>query len=126
MTLNELMEFGTVVLSDGAGNVSVADRSDAPAVYEVVYLTLDADGQSTNDDVQGLYEGWTLLSGFTGQHGYNGPVMHDSEYIGGGMESHIRTTAGYYVALIVDGLPDDQDADENVPIGWAVAYRGAP
>jgi hypothetical protein len=94
--------------------------------------------------------GWTLLSGFTGQDGYNGPVMHASEYVGGGLERHIRETPGYYVVLIVNALehhvwqesrftstttcercgllPLDADDMETTcqsdePAGWAVAYK---
>lgn len=63
--------------------------------------------------------GWNLLTGYTGQCGYNGPVMHPSEYIGGGMERDILANPGWYVVTAVMG---DEDYE---PYGWAVAYLPA-
>jgi hypothetical protein len=65
-----------------------------------------------------------LLDGFSGQYGYSGPIMHPSEFIGGGMERHIRETPGLYVAVVVTDL-DVDDGDDDA-VGWAVAYREAP
>lgn len=118
-SLNEQMSFGHVVSSDGDGNVT--DVSGMLA-NEVVYLALDVDGQSHDDDFQDLYAGWTALPGFTGQYAYRGPVMHPSEYIGGRLETFIRENAGFYVAVVVDGLEPDEN-DEHPSIGWAILYR---
>lgn len=60
---------------------------------------------------------WVLLDGFSGQQGYSGPLMHQSEFIGGGLERHIRENPGLYVALVAYPLDDDE------PTEWAVAYR---
>jgi len=115
-SLNDLMEFGRVVRSDGAGNVSDSDVPDSVqyGAPEMVYVLLDSDGQAIRDwavgsdfTIEGVPDDWTLLTGFTGQYGYNGALMHPSEFIGGGLERHIRENAGYYVAVIVDGLLDD-------------------
>lgn len=118
------MSFGHVVYSDGNGNVT--DKYAAARVYgpEVVYQDLDADGQGIDDEIHNLPEGWTTLRGFTGQYGSNGPVMHASEYIGGALENHIRENAGYYVAVVVDGIGPDEasDDEEDTNIGWAVAF----
>lgn len=107
--LNDVMGFDYVVLSDGRGHVHPTDV-DAPAL----------DGLY-DDDMQ-LADGWELLGGFSGQHGYDGPVMHESEFIGGGMERHIRSNAGLYVALIVWGDPGCPEVGDEV-VGWAVAFR---
>lgn len=123
--LNELMSFGHVVRSDGEGNVT-DDFSPKPLANEVVYQVLDADGQSPDDEVEDLYSGWTLLNGFTGQHGYRGAFMHSSEYIGGALEDHIKAHAGYYVAVVVDAMPQGDEESENEEpenIGWAVAFK---
>lgn len=64
-------------------------------------------------------DGWTLLSGFTGQYGYRGPVMHASETIGGGLARHILSTPGDYAVATVD------DIDTGEPSGWVVLYREA-
>lgn len=128
-SLNELMSFGHVVVSDGQGNVT--DEVGHPYGPEIVYVTLDGDGQAIKrpgaadfDIEMNGYGDWELLRGFTGQHGYNGAILHDSEYIGWGLETHIRENAGYYVAVIVDGLEDDPDGEAaTVPVGWAVAFK---
>lgn len=117
VSLNKVMEFGHVVQSDGRGKITDMDGIGP----EIVYLLLDADGQSLDDDILDMPEGWELLTGFTGQDSYHGPVMHPSEYVGGRMGSHIRENAGYYCAVMVDGFPEENG--ESVPIGWAVAYR---
>lgn len=40
----------------------------------------------------------------------------------GGLERDILATPGYYVALVAETYPEDDDS-ESEPIGWAVAYR---
>lgn len=57
---------------------------------------------------------WEALVGYTGQHGYIGPVMHPSEFIGGRLEADILQTPGVYVVVSVE--TDDPDN----PVGWAV------
>ncbi len=66
--------------------------------------------------------GWDgLLTGFTGQYAYNGPCMHESEYVGGGLERYILENPGWYcVTAITDGDSEDSDL-----CGWAVAYKEA-
>lgn len=127
--LNDAMSFGRVVYSDGNGTIVTNATTRGMLANEIVYLLLDDDGQSLDDDYQDLYFGWQALSGFTGQHGYNGSAMHPSEYIGGRMERYIRENAGYYVAVVVDGqyANDGHDDDtEDMSIGWALLYRESP
>lgn len=109
--LNDVMGFDHVVLSDGRGNVRRVDV-DSSAL----------DGLHVDD--MRLPDGWELLDGFSGQHGYDGPVMHESEFIGGGLERYIRANAGLYVAVIVwgDAAPECRE-DGDVIDGWAVAFR---
>lgn len=123
-SLNDVMSFGHVI--HVAENGTVTDGDDMPAkIYgnEVVYLILDDDGQSLDDDYQDIYAGWSAFTaGYTSQHGYRGPTMHSCESIGGRLARDILTTPGYYVAVVVDGeYADDRDTDgEDVNIGWAV------
>lgn len=63
-------------------------------------------------------QGWTLLSGWTGQHGYRGPVMHPSEYLGGRLADHVLATPGDYAVVALDDSDDDPGAG-----GWVVAHR---
>lgn len=103
--LNSMMEFDHVieVLDDG----SIVDRSDiiAPSLF---------DGQLDSSD-------WILLNGFSGQYCYGGPIMHPSEYIGGGIADYIVSNPGIYVSLV--SYCDSDDGDDLDVDGWAIAYR---
>lgn len=98
--LNEIMDFDHVIEVHEDG--SITDRPD-------IYAPDLHDGE--------VGSGWKLLNGFSGQDRYAGPIMHQSEYIGGGMERFIRESPGVYVALV------DYPLDDTEPDGWAVAYR---
>lgn len=138
--LNDVMEFDHVVEVHKDGTVTDCD------IHGYFYLSVDSEGNDHFD----MSAGWELLTGFTGQYSYNGPVMHSSEFIGGGLEKHIRETPGYYVALVVEatgehewqyarltgnkscaqcGLFPIDEYDEQSecrreePAGWAVAYK---
>jgi len=99
-TLNDMMEFDHVIRVHADGTVT-----DEPGVY----------APDLHDDDEPI--GWTLLDGYSGQYGYSGPIMHASEYIGGGLARDILATPGVYVAL-VNYLSDDEE-----PEGWAVARK---
>lgn len=107
-TLNDIMEFDHVIEVHEDG--SITDRRDlyAPELH---------DGELEGDE-------WTLLNGFSGQDRYAGPIMHQSEYIGGGMERHIRENPGIYVSLVAYYTPENPDDNDGDDIeGWAVAFR---
>ena len=107
-TLNEAMDFDSVIYSHGDGTVSDAHTMRSPYVY----IAEQEDGTWVGE---ALDEPWELVDGFSG------PYMHASEYVGGGLARHILETAGYYVAVVVTPVPldecEDVDSDE-----WAVAY----
>lgn len=65
---------------------------------------------------------WEALTGMTGQHGYNGAVMHPSELIGAGIAQTLSwLTVDEPVTFTVTTVADDEtDGD---PIGWAIVYR---
>lgn len=141
-TLSDRMDFDHVVQVHEDGTVT---DMPYPGRREFWAPTL-MDGEIDSDD-------WTLLHGFTGQYGYNGPIMHNSEYIGGALERHILETPGVYVALVGywssrcihceayvredehGSWVDDSDGDgcdspsgvhestDDNAEGWAVAYR---
>jgi hypothetical protein len=134
-TLNDLMDFGHVVYSDGNGNVTDQHTDGPQFAPEGITDYLDNDA-SSSDDFEPLPDGWELLDGFSGQQGYRGPVMHSSEVIAGHLERHIRSTPGYFVALVVTGIHEDDctcsapdyckyagdNAVESDDYGWAVAH----
>jgi hypothetical protein len=75
--------------------------ADAPAgIYAPEYYS-DTDAE----ELAGA--GWEALTGYTGQYGYNGPHMHASEYLGGGLARDILATPGVYVVVVVNVLPDN-------------------
>lgn len=99
-------------------------------------IRVNADG-SVDDSVSGVYapeahdpdpsdtelNGWTLLNGYSGQYGYAGPWLHNSEFIGGGLARDILATPGLYVAVYAT-YTDEEDPDGETFIeGWAVAHR---
>lgn len=100
-TLNDLMEFDHVIRVNDDGSVSEPRNVYAPSLYE--------DGLDT--------PGWSLMNGYSGQDRYSGPLMHQSEYVGGGMARDILATSGDYV--VVANYTDDEDG----PTEWAVAFR---
>ena len=119
-SLNDEMDFDHPVTVGPDGTVRDADRG----IYapELIMFT-DEDGQAepgSDEELQrqARASGWELLTGWTGQHAYRGPVMHPSEFVGGRLAEHIIATPGTYVVTAVE--TDDGD-DE--PAGWAIAYR---
>lgn len=118
MDLNSVMETDHVIRVHDDGTVSEpAGEVWAPELHALSY----EDGShtaETDPDLcrQAADAGWALESGWTGQHGYNGPCMHASEFIGGGLATHILATPGYWVAVLVN-------EDDGDPESWAVAYR---
>lgn len=105
MPLDDLMEFDHVIYSYGDG--ANAEVTDINTPY--------FEGEDC------LEEGWELLQGFTGQYDYNGPAMHPSEYVGGGLARYILENPGYYVTLYWFEYDDDgEEYDEGL---WYVARK---
>lgn len=104
-SLNDIMEIDHVIVVGPDGTITDAPDGReywAPSLYDSELDSAD----------------WSLMNGYSGQYGYAGPIMHNSEYIGGGLERDIRATPGVYVAL-VNTDSDDPERSE----GWAVAFR---
>jgi hypothetical protein len=121
-TLNQIMEFDHVIRVGPDGTIT----GKVPGVHAPeLLMSTDDDGQILDEHErdyigQAKRQGWELLSGWTGQSGYSGVVMHASEYVGGRLEDHIRETPGLYAVISVETDDDSEDA-----AGWAVAYREA-
>ncbi|WP_100514117.1 hypothetical protein [Mycobacteroides abscessus] len=126
MSLNDEMQFDRIIRVNPDGTVTDSPRNDH---FDGVSEVLADDGRSL-DRIEGLPAGWKLLRGWTGQHGYNGVLMHTSEVVGGGLEKHILETPGDYVCLIANGIREndtaeqvDEHRDEDTGYGWWIAYR---
>ena len=70
------------------------------------------------DAVTAGVDGWKAVSGFSGQHDYDGALMHPSEFIGGGLEKHILETPGYYAVEVVA-----DEEDEDIDAGWVLLHK---
>lgn len=94
------------------GQVTERLDLDGPQVYHDPTNDIEVDGS----------EHWRALTGYTGQYGYRGAVMHASEYVGGGLLRDMLDDPGVYVLTVVEVLPeDDEDGDEfPEPAGWAI------
>lgn len=124
--LNDVMEFDHVIRVAEAARVTDAE----PGIYAPgVCVELDADGQITADAEATMIEaveaaGWDLMTGYTGQYGYRGPIMHPSEFVGGSLAEDILSAPGLYVVVEVSGLaPEDAEDTGDDPIGWVVARK---
>jgi hypothetical protein len=117
--LDEIMEFDHPVRVGEDG--SVCDGLEGVYAPELVMET-DDDGQILDQHEQDYIDqarrqGWELLTGWTGQYSYHGPIMHASEFVGGALADHISETPGTYVVISVECGQDSQ------PAGWAVARK---
>jgi hypothetical protein len=85
--LSDLMEFDHPVTVHEDGTVT-----DGPAgIYAPTLYDDELDSSS-----------WELMNGYSGQYGYGGPIMHPSEFIGGGMARDILAEPGTYVAIVAN------------------------
>lgn len=105
--LNDIMSFDHVIQVHADGAVTEPSGVYAPELHD--------------GEIEGRE--WTLLTGYTGQYGYRGPIMHDSEYVGGYLADDILAEPGVYVAL-VNYLSDPEGGNSSGGLeGWAVARR---
>lgn len=124
--LAAMMEFDHVVYVDRTGT---AMHDSGEMIAPELRIEIDDDGQQVaypeGETIieQATAQGWTLLSGYTGQYGYNGPVMHSSETISGGLAEDILKQRGWYVAVAVECEGPDPEGDYP-PAGWAIAFKG--
>jgi len=88
--LQAIADFDHPFIVADDGSLSDAVGVYAPEVWN-----------SETNDIEIMGNGWEALTGYTGQHGYHGAVMHASEYIGGGLADDILATPGTYVAVVV-------------------------
>jgi hypothetical protein len=119
--LDTVMEMDHVIQIHADGSITEPEGVYAPEVL----VETDDDGQILARDETAMIrsvraQGWTLLTGYTGQYGYRGPLMHPSEYIGGKLEEDMKDDPAYYVAVAVETLDDNDE-----PAGWVVARRDA-
>ena len=107
--LNTAVEFDSPFRVTPEGEVeSVYPDVFPPSAYHV-------EGER-EPDIDGL--GWEFVDGYSGQHGYSGPVMHASEQLAGGMATDVLATPGVYSLAVVEDLDDPEN-----PAGWVLLRR---
>lgn len=121
-TLNDIMQFDHVI------KVRNGEITDASGVHAPEVLFGSEDGQILTMHERHVREelersGWTLETGWSGQYSYSGPIMHQSEYIGGALADHIRETDGFWVAVSAEMWPYEDDNDSPDPAGWLLLHR---
>jgi hypothetical protein len=106
------VDEGTVfrVWADGK-SVEIMPDEDQPYVYASV---------NSLDIVIDRREWFTVSDGYTNQHGYRGPVMHNSEFISEGMMQDILEqydpTSHYFVTV----YPTYDDGEQE---GWVLLAK---
>lgn len=115
MALSRFMEFDHVIFSWGDGRHAQAIKGLWAPVYN---HDRDEHGEWLDPQIEGENrEKWSLMHGYSGQHSYRGPWMHQSEFIGGRLAEDILNTRGIFVAVYPSSLEEDYEPDS-----WAVAY----
>lgn len=103
----------------------ITDAYDVERAEDVAYTpTVEHDDEDDIliDGVPASDSEWWAISGMTGQYGYNGAVMHSSEYISGGMaEALYRLRDGDSRMVFVVTTVETDDPER--PAGWTVLYR---
>lgn len=120
--LSDVMEFDHVIRVHADGTVQDMMLTRAP-----LYAPDVREDYPGHIDPATMGD-WAVLNGYSSQYGYSGPIMHESEYIGGRMAADILADPGYYVATVVYGDNFDAEAGddaESFASGWAVLYRPA-
>ena len=105
-TLNSAIEFDhpfTVHPVDDSGRVRVTDGPDD------IYAPDLTDDEPDSDR-------WTFVDGYSGQHGYSGPIMHNSEYLGGQMARDVLANPGTYVCVVSRYLCTDDEHANGDPV----------
>lgn len=129
-TLNDLMHFDHVIrINENGAAEEPAETVYAPEVNvecaedDAGSITAEAEAEMIRSVEE---QGWELMTGYSGQYLYHGPIMHQSEYVGGQMEADIRSTPGLYVVVEPTGLyatEEQQERNDSEPIGWVVARK---
>jgi hypothetical protein len=70
---------------------------------------------------------WDFITGYSGQDRYSGPIMHNSEYLGGGMARDTLGWPGTYCLVAAYWSCDDSctdpaicEAEHPYQEGWAL------
>lgn len=107
-TLNTIMELDHIIQVMPDGSVHPAPSTIwSPELHDEELDLPFKDGEKVP---------WELLTGYSGQHGYRGPVMHNSECVRGSIADRVLSEPGYYVAIEANWSCDDIEVPEDFPV----------
>jgi len=139
--LNDYMEFDHVIRVLGHGYAIDANLNplayvgtDSQPVHapEVTVECAEDDAGSITAEAEAAMiahvesQGWELMTGYTSQYSYRGPIMHVSEFVGGRLADDILERPGLYVVVEVTGVYATEEQEErqsDQPIGWVIARK---
>jgi hypothetical protein len=107
-TLSDAVEFDSPFRVYEGGKIGDAEDIYAPELM---------DGELLGD-------GWAFISGYSGQDGYSGPIMHSSEYLGGKMAQDVLDEPGLYCMVPAYYTNDEDPADGPFIEGWTLVRFG--
>jgi hypothetical protein len=121
-------EFDTAYAVDPKGR---AFQATAVHYIPTVEVTLDIDSDGIDVLIDGMPDNlseWSTLTGYTGQYGYRGAVMHPSELWQPAMLEELAGLAdtgddAITLFAVVEVRDDDGSYPDGDAIGWAVIYR---
>jgi hypothetical protein len=117
-TLNHMVEFDSPFRVIDSNHIDTSlPEVWAPSVYGFG----DADGQITERETIDGRDAWEFVDGYSGQYRYSGPVMHPSEFLGGGMARDVLAETG--VTFVVVIVTDINDTGDDGAYGWALLRR---
>lgn len=136
VTAREIEALGEKINDQGFNHVFQVTADGIAGGPGGVYAPESVEHDATHDIlIEGVpYKerngGWWPLTGHTNQDRYHGAVLHDSEFVGGGLARDIiersaeweRDDQPLLWTMVVVRDPDDEDHDA----GWAVLYRDMP
>lgn len=118
-TLNDLVEFDVPfrIIPSNEGPLLIG--SNAIGIIPDCVTLMQGSLQLLIDFDHPDHSSWEPISGFSGQYSYSGPVMHPSEFLGGGMADYVLDveTSTVYVVMEVFA-EDDEGVAFDDPAGW--------
>lgn len=94
-------DFDHVFKVNDDGTVSDVEDVWAPSVhFQETILPGESDLDIDSED-------WEPLTGYTGQYGYRGAIMHASERFAGGIYNDVMAEPGVYVLVMVECWADE-------------------
>lgn len=123
MHLNDI-EFGTPFRTFHRSG-AVTTIGDFPAVPE------ELDWHDFTSQLLGTE--WEPVGGLSNQHGYTGPLMHASEFIGDELDAWLKHQGDVFCVVVVEDAAEVDYADragetfaESEPVGWMILRSTRP